>query len=308
MLRGETDFNGRTVRYVHDAAGQLVERINGAGEATRYVRDAAGRAVEWHDGDSVTYLEYDPTDRLTRAVTADTELLLEHDAFGRAVRQTVNGRTLTNTYDQHVRPARPPDRAPHPERRGEHLGVGHGDASHGPARPRPTHDVRIRRGRAETERALDAGLVRIRQEWDSNPRLASPCLASRTVSRSGSSDGPGTLVARRTYAAGGRGFTLDAMGRVTAVSAEGWTERYAYDSLGNVVVGQWDTGLPGDSGPMERRGPARRGTHARRDPLEVSVRPLGAPYGEARDGRGRHGRARSSAGRTSSGTVRPRPS
>ncbi|MFJ1582511.1 RHS repeat-associated core domain-containing protein [Streptomyces sp. NPDC088197] len=255
VLRGETDFNGRTVRYVHDAAGQLVERINGAGEATCYVRDAAGRAVEWHDGDSATYMEYDPTDRLTRAVNADTELLLEHDALGRAVRQTVNGRTLTNTYDRLGRRT---------ERRTPSGAVSTWEWDTG---MRPTalrasgrhitfgYDV----GGVETERVLDGGLVRIRQEWDSNRRLA-----SLTVSRGGSSDGPGMPAARRTYAygaddhvirvtdaAGGRGFTLDAMGRVTAVSAESWTERYAYDALGNVVVGQWDTGRLGDSSPND---------------------------------------------------------
>lgn len=246
VLRGETDFNGRTIRYHHDAAGQLVERINGAGEATRYVRDAAGRAVEWHGGGRVTFMEYDPADRLTRALNADTELLLEHDSLGRAIRQTVNGRTLTSTYDLLGR--RTERRTPSGSVSTWEWGAGMRPAA---LRTSGRHmTFAYDACGAETERVLDGGLVGIRQEWDGNRRLV-----SRTVSRGGPVDGPATLLRQRTYAyreddhvigmtdeGGGRGFTLDTAGRVTAVSAEGWTERYAYDSQGNVVLGQWDTG------------------------------------------------------------------
>ena len=34
---------------------------------------------------------------------------------------------------------------------------------------------------------------------------------------------------------GGRSFTLDALGRVTAVTATNWSEHYAYDAVGNIT-------------------------------------------------------------------------
>lgn len=44
---------------------------------------------------------------------------------------------------------------------------------------------------------------------------------------------------------GSRTFDLDRVGRVTAVHAQGWTERYAYDDAGNQTSASWPSGHPG---------------------------------------------------------------
>ncbi|MGW1002520.1 RHS repeat-associated core domain-containing protein, partial [Streptomyces sp. NPDC002520] len=44
---------------------------------------------------------------------------------------------------------------------------------------------------------------------------------------------------------GSRTFDLDAAGRVTAVHAANWTERYAYDEAGNQTQAQWPADHPG---------------------------------------------------------------
>ncbi|KOU23610.1 hypothetical protein ADK52_17045 [Streptomyces sp. WM6372] len=56
-------------------------------------------------------------------------------------------------------------------------------------------------------------------------------------------DGRLTSVADRL--AGTRTFDLDPAGRVTAVHAQGWTERYAYDDAGNQTSGTWLDQHPG---------------------------------------------------------------
>ncbi|GGT21873.1 hypothetical protein GCM10010286_54220 [Streptomyces toxytricini] len=43
----------------------------------------------------------------------------------------------------------------------------------------------------------------------------------------------GYLVGVEDELAGARTYELDPVGRVTAVSAAGWSERYAYDAAGN---------------------------------------------------------------------------
>jgi YD repeat-containing protein len=95
----ETDFNGRSLRYAHDAGGQLVRRTNGAGETTDFVRDMLGRLVERHSGGVVTRFAYDHMGRLVRAVDPQVDLLFQRDAVGRIVAETCNGHTLHAAYD-----------------------------------------------------------------------------------------------------------------------------------------------------------------------------------------------------------------
>ncbi len=47
------------------------------------------------------------------------------------------------------------------------------------------------------------------------------------------------------HLSGPRRFDLDATGRVTAVHASGWTERYAYDEAGNQTQASWPSDHPG---------------------------------------------------------------
>ncbi len=55
----------------------------------------------------------------------------------------------------------------------------------------------------------------------------------------------GNLIGIDDQLSGSRRFDLDATGRVTAVHAAGWTERYAYDEAGNQTQASWPTDHPG---------------------------------------------------------------
>jgi RHS repeat-associated protein len=256
LLVAETDFNGRTVRYRHDAAGQLLERVNGAGESIHYVRDNAGRAVEWRSGDTVTTMEYDAADRVVRAANADVELVLEHDALGRAVTQSLNGRTLACVYDALGR--RTERRTPSGA-----VSTWEWDATTRATALRTAGrrmEFSYDAAGAEVARAVDDGRMDVRQEWDADRRLT-----SQTVRRGGTAAAAVTAAAysapiRRTWTyreddhvvglvddATVRAFTLDSSGRVTAVSAEGWTERYAYDVTGGISYGVWPEAEGGET-------------------------------------------------------------
>lgn len=50
-----------------------------------------------------------------------------------------------------------------------------------------------------------------------------------------------------------RRLDLDAVGRVTAVHGQGWTESYAYDAAGNVTHADWPGALQ-SQGPREYAG------------------------------------------------------
>ncbi|MGW4528046.1 RHS repeat-associated core domain-containing protein [Amycolatopsis sp. NPDC004378] len=244
-LVSETDFDGRELRYSYDAAGQLVERVNGAGESIRFVRDLLGNVIEKHSGGQVETFEYDPAERLVRAVNADADVLIERDAVGRELREIVNGRVLESRYDAAGRRVyrRTPTGA---ESFWDH------DADH--------QAVELRTGgRAlsfgldlagrEVERLLDTGVVLV-QRWDARNRLAEQHVSAvsgggarvRRIQQRGyhyRADGHVTAVDDRL--AGNRVFELDDAGRVIGVRGASWAERYAYDGAGNVV----DAACPG---------------------------------------------------------------
>jgi RHS repeat-associated protein len=85
------------------------------------------------------------------------------------------------------------------------------------------------------------------QEWDAGHRLTSQKVTGQAAHGAGPSpsDEPllhrsytygqdGVLTAIEDQAHGTRRFTHDRLGRVEAVSATGWSERYTYDAAGNV--------------------------------------------------------------------------
>lgn len=262
----ETDFNDRTLRYFHDPAGQLVRRVNAAGETTDYVRDALGNVVEQRSGDRVVRFGYDPVGRLTRATSVDADLAIHRDPLGRVMAETCNGRTLTSRYDALGRRIyrRSPSGAE---------AIWSYDAAGRPVelatagqRLHFTYDAAGR----ETRRYIGAGAI-LDQQYDSDDRLVSQALwgAPRpAVPGTGAGAGPGSaanpaeprLLQHRTYTRrpdgnitaigdrlnGDRTLDLDRAGRVTAVHAHGWSERYAYDVAGNLTGTEIDGGLPPD--------------------------------------------------------------
>ena len=240
-LSAETDFNGRTLTYTHDLVGRLTSRTNGAGETLHFTRDALGRVAEKRDDDGhVTTYAYAATGQPTSAVNPDAEVVFERDALGRTTSETVNGRRTSYEFDalgRRVRRVAPSgltsqwtyDSAGLPVELRSDAGT--------------LTFVYDAAGR-ETQRRL-GGDVSLAQSWDTTDRLVTQSLTSSAGV--GEAD---RLLQHRTYAyradghlteireltAGTRRFDLDGKGRVTRVNAHGWTESYAYDATGNLVL------------------------------------------------------------------------
>ncbi|MFG2367071.1 RHS repeat-associated core domain-containing protein [Streptomyces mirabilis] len=261
-LVAETDFNGRTLTYEHDAAGRLVSRTNGADETLRFTRDAQGRVVEQHDdsGEVTTYA-YGPDGRMSRAANADAEVVLDRDAVGRILSETVGGRTTTFAYDAVGQCT--------------HRVAPSGLVSEWTYDP-VGHPVELRSAAGslafsydavgrETERRI-GDAARLTQSWNATGHLAVQSLTSTADSseadrplqhRSYAYRADGHLVEVRELTSGTRRFDLDAMGRVTGVRAHGWREVYAYDAAGSPVRATApDHACPGDrefEGTLVRR-------------------------------------------------------
>ena len=248
----EIDFNGRVLTYDHDAAGQLSRRTNGAGQAVSYIRDLLGNVTR-QESDAVAVFCYDIRGLLVRATNPDADLRIERDPLGRVTAETCNGRTTRSAYD--VLGQRVERRTP--------AGVDSRWTYDGAGNPvtlsttgRTVRFARDATGR-EVQRQLSDG-VALAQTWDANSRLLSQVLngpeaSSGEVRTDGmqARDSGGGLGRTFSYRADGylsriddvmTGRTvleLDPVGRVTSASGAGWTERYAYDSSGNITEGWW---------------------------------------------------------------------
>ncbi|MEU7757151.1 DUF6531 domain-containing protein [Micromonospora sp. NPDC049171] len=255
-LIAETDFNGRTQTYTLDAAGQAVTRTNGAGQSIELVRDLLGNVVQKRTPDGVTTFGYDPVGRLLHATSPDVELRFERDPLGRVLAEIRDGQPVTSSYDGLGR--RTHRRTPSGvESAWEYDGQRPVALHTGGATVSFTHDAAGR----ETRRTV--GSIALTQSWDANHRLLSQILTASPAVDGGVPD----LVAHRAYQyrsdghltdiadqlTGERRLELDRAGRVTAVQAAEWTERYAYDDAGNVASATW-SGDTGDDSDRDARG------------------------------------------------------
>ncbi|MFJ4680079.1 RHS repeat-associated core domain-containing protein [Kitasatospora sp. NPDC088783] len=236
-LVGERDFDGRTVGYQLDAAGQVVARTTPTGSLVRYAYDLLGQVVAKDvDGAATTYA-YDPAGHLLRATGPDAEVLRTVDALGRVLTETVDGRTLTHTRDPLGRSVRRTTPAGHasdwaydPEGRRTALATAAG-----------TLEFRYDEVGRELERSLGERLT-LASSWDTEHRLTGQILRSeRDVlqRRDYAYRADGLLTGVDDRLNGLRTFEHDAADRVTAVRAEGWTESYAYDPVGNLTEADW---------------------------------------------------------------------
>ncbi len=249
-LVSETDFNGRELTYTHDAAGRLTSRTNPLGETTEYTRDALGRIVERRSGDGVARFSYDDDGRLTGAANESAVLAFERDALGRMTSETCDGRTLTSVYDANGR--RVARRTPSGAE-----SVWTYDAAGLPVTVR-TGGQTIRFGHDAAGREVERHIgtaSSLTQRYDPAHRLiaqtiwGAPEPANADEPRllqhraySFRADGSVTAIADRV--SGERSFELDLTGRVTAVHARGWAERYAYDGSGNLSQATWPSASP----------------------------------------------------------------
>ncbi|MFI9119354.1 putative T7SS-secreted protein [Streptomyces bikiniensis] len=240
----ETDFDGRTLGYAYDEAGRLVSRTNGLGQTVRFERDALGRIVRKDAEGTVSTYEYDVFDELAVATNPDARLERLRDRYGRLVSETVNGRTLSYAYDEAGRRV--------------------GRTTPGGSVSTWTYDAAGRRtgltasGRElsfsfdalgrEVDRTV-ADFVSLTSSYDVMSRLTAQEVTSargggRLQHRAYEYRPDGGLTAVTDGFSGTRRFDLDGAGRVTAVRAERWTERYAYDEAGNQTEADWPSAHP----------------------------------------------------------------
>ena len=239
----ENDFNDRSLSHRYDAAGQLVERVNGLGQSVAFTRDLLGNVVEQRSGDAVTTFEFDRAGKVARACGPDAELSFEYDAQGRVTAETCNGRTVSSIYDvlgRRIR-RRTPAGA---ESVWEYDPNDQLTALHSAG-----NSLRFSYDRSGREIKRQLGAAVLTQTWDNDHRLRTQALTAQVEQRE-------HLLQRRAYtyrpdgvltaivdqATGPREFDLDRAGRVTAVHGNGWVERYAYGAAGQLVHGAWPGG------------------------------------------------------------------
>ncbi|MDH6137405.1 RHS repeat-associated protein [Kitasatospora sp. MAA4] len=233
----ETDFHGRSVGYQLDAAGQIVARTNPLGQRIEYDYDLLGRVVAKNVAGEVTRYGYDAAGHLLQAISPDAELHRIVDPLGNLLAENVNGRSLSYTRDKLGR------------RIGYTTPTGHTSLW--------TYDEAGRRsslttsgGRLdfaydaaghEAERSID-GQLTLASTWSTEHRLTSQILRtdeSVLQRRDYAYRADGALLGVEDQVSGPRAFELDTAGRVTAVQAAGWSERYAYDPAGNLTDADW---------------------------------------------------------------------
>ncbi|MGP8300666.1 putative T7SS-secreted protein [Streptomyces inhibens] len=253
-LISETDFDDRTLTYTHDPAGQLTTRTNILGETTTYTRDILGRITTKDAAGLVTTYLHDAGGNLLQAIGPDATLTYKRDVRGRVLAETVNGRTTQSTYDLLGR------RVSRVTPTGHTTGYAYDAAGNrttlsvGGHALASSHDA----ARRETTRRLSDDLT-LTHFWGPTGRLESQTLSGGNSSvalqrRTYTYRPDGNLISLHDQLAGTtRRFTLDPVGRVTAVQAQDWQETYAYDEAGNQTRAEW---------PAQHAGVSARGDRA----------------------------------------------
>ncbi|WP_329325449.1 putative T7SS-secreted protein [[Kitasatospora] papulosa] len=237
-LISETDFDDRTFTYERDAVGSLVTRINSLGQITRYRRDNLGRIIRKHVAGAVTTFEYDVFDQLARATGPDGVLTRLRDRYGRLRSETVNGRTMSYEYDTVGR--RTGRRTPN----GVTSAWAYDAAGRRISLSTSGHMLAFEHDAAgqETTRHIGDGLT-LANQYDPMGRLITQHITGPETHSIQRRDftyrADGHLIGLADQLSGYKAFDLDPVGRVTAVHAANWTERYSYDALGNQTEAFW---------------------------------------------------------------------
>ncbi|CAM5621005.1 hypothetical protein SAVIM338S_05814 [Streptomyces avidinii] len=239
----ESDFDGRTLAYHVDAAGRLAARTDALGGTISFERDQLGQVTSKDVDGEVTTYAYDRAGRLLEAAGPAGELRYQYDRRGFTKTELVDGRPITYAYDALGR------RTCRTTPTGHATSYAYG-ADGKPHRlttgGRPvefTHDAAGR----ELARVF-GDTITMTSAWDEAGRLSEQHIIAgeRAVnSRAYAYRADGHLTSVVDRLRGTRTFDLDQAGRVTAVHAQGWTERYAYDAAGNQTSASWPSGHPG---------------------------------------------------------------
>jgi RHS repeat-associated protein len=250
----ETDFDGRTLTYRVDAAGRLAARTDTLGGTVAFERDQLGQVLAKDVDGRVTTYAYDRAGRLLEASGPDSGLRYQYDRRGLTKTELVDGRPIMYAYDVLGRRTRRTTPTGHV--------TSYAYGADGQAHRLTTggHRVDFTHDAAGRELARVFGdAITMTSAWDEAGRLSEQHITTggRAVNSRAYSyraDGHVTSVADRL--SGTRTFDLDRAGRVTAVHAQGWTEQYAYDDVGNQTSASWPSGHPGSeaTGPRSYTG------------------------------------------------------
>lgn len=245
-LISETDFDGRTVTYAHDAAGRLTARTTPLGHRIRYEHDGLGRLVAKDaDGVRTEYL-YDAAGRPAGAASPTSSLTVERDILGRVLAETVDGRTTRYTYDAVGR------RTSRTTPTGAVTELAYDAAGNRTALTASGHTLAFAHdalGR-ELERSFGAAgrPVTLATVFDALGRPTEQTLAAqgRPLRSRGYAYRPDSHLTSLTDHLTGttRHFGLDPVGRPLTVTAEDWSETYAYDAAGNQTSAHWPDAAP----------------------------------------------------------------
>ncbi|WP_318218143.1 putative T7SS-secreted protein [Streptomyces sp. SCL15-6] len=242
-LTAETDFDGRTILYRRDRAGRLTAREDSLGHVVSLTHDSLDRVIRKDVAGQVTEYAYDLAGRLVHASGPDTELARGYDRCGRLKTEVIDGHVITYAYDALGRRSRRVTPTGHVTTyaydkagRPDHLTTGGHHIAF-------AHDAAGR----ELSRVFD-DIFTVHSAWDESGRLAAQHLTAggRTLnSRAYTYRADGHLVTLVDQLSGTRAFAHDPVGRVTSVTADGWSERYAYDTSGNQTEASWPVSHPG---------------------------------------------------------------
>ncbi|MFE6287851.1 putative T7SS-secreted protein [Streptomyces sp. NPDC057877] len=242
-LVAETDFDGRRLGYGLDPAGQLTTRTDVLGGVVTFEHDQLGRVTRKDAQGHVTTHTYDPVGRLVQSSSPDGTLIRQYDRRGLLKTELVDGHAISYRYDAAGRRVRRVTPTGHvttytydPVGRPDRLTAGGHQVAF-------THDASGR----ELSRAFGDSLT-VSSAWDEAGRLSAQHLIAggRTLnSRSYTYRADGHLTTISDRLSGTCSFELDPVGRVTAVTADGWSERYAYDASGNQTEASWPASHPG---------------------------------------------------------------
>ncbi|MFJ3902831.1 putative T7SS-secreted protein [Streptomyces sp. NPDC090025] len=291
----ETDFDGRTLHYRVDAAGRLAERVDALGGTIAFARDPLGQVLSKNVDGRITTYAHDRAGRLLEAVGPDGELRYQYDRCGRVRTELVDGRPIVYGYDElgrRVRRTTPTghvttyhygdDGLPvrlttgdrqvefHHDAAGRELARVFGDtltmtSTWDGAGRLDTHQVTAGRrtvtGRSYRYRA-DGRLTAITEHaGHADHRGDADQAGGAGHAGRAESGAPGGAPARRPSSRS-RTFDLDPLGRITAVHAPGWTERYTYDDSGNQTDAHWPDRHPGGGATGRREYTGTRVTRA----------------------------------------------
>ncbi|MFC8642193.1 putative T7SS-secreted protein [[Kitasatospora] papulosa] len=237
-LISETDFDNRALLYERDAAGRLSARTDTLGQRIRFRRDKLGRVISKDAAGAVTSFEYDVFDQLAQATGPDGTLARLRDRHGHLISETVNGHVIS--YEHDILGRRIGRRTPS----GVTSSWSYDAAGRKVSLTASGHTLSFEHDATGQETTRHIGdSVTLANEYDPMGRLTTQHLTgpgSQSIQRRDFTyRADGHLVGLVDQLSGRKVFDLDLIGRVTAVHAKNWTERYTYDEVGNQTEAFW---------------------------------------------------------------------